>query len=100
MLIRLRGISKKSFFVMTLQTSCGAFHQRERATLQTSCGAERVKTEHAVPDISFFRKIYLKSQANWDGILNDLHELDWPDINRQPDFVASMNDGFERVIEL
>ena len=48
------------FFVMTLQTSCGAFHQRERVTLQTSCGAfhqrervtlqtsrgaERVKTE-------------------------------------------------------
>ena len=30
------------FFVMTLQTSCGAFRQRERVTLQTSCGAERV----------------------------------------------------------
>ena len=31
------------FFVMTLQTSCGTFRQRERVTLQTSCGAERVK---------------------------------------------------------
>ena len=30
-------------FVMTLQTSCGAFRHRERVTLQTSCGAERVK---------------------------------------------------------
>ena len=35
---------------------------------------------------------------DWDGILNDLRELDWPDIYRQVDFVASMNDGFERII--
>ena len=57
-----------------------------------------IKTEHAVPDISFSRKIYLKSQADWNGILNDLRELDWPDIYRQVDFVASMNDGFERIV--
>ena len=57
-----------------------------------------IKTEHAVPDISFSRKIYLKSQADWDGILSDLRELYWPDIYRQVDFVASMNDGFERII--
>ena len=57
-----------------------------------------IKTEHAVPDISFSRKIYLKSQADWVGILSDLRELDWPDIYRQVDFVASMNDGFERII--
>ena len=57
-----------------------------------------IKTEHSVPDISFSRKIYLKSQADWDGILNDLRDLDWPDIYRQVDFVASMNDGFERII--
>ena len=30
------------FFVVTLQTSCGAFRQRKRVTLQASCGAERV----------------------------------------------------------
>ena len=54
--------------------------------------------QHAVPDISFSHKIYLKSQADWDGILSDLRELDWPDIYRQVDFVASMNDGFERII--
>ena len=30
------------FFVLTLHTSCGAFHQRERVTLQMSCGAKRV----------------------------------------------------------
>ena len=57
-----------------------------------------IKAEHAVPDISFSCKIYFKSQADWDGILNDLRELDYPDIYKQVDFVASMNDGFERVI--
>ena len=31
------------FFVRTLQTSRGAFRQRERVTLRTSCGAEMVK---------------------------------------------------------
>ena len=57
-----------------------------------------IKTEHAVPDILSSHKIYVKSQADWDGILNDLHELDWPDIYRQVDFVASMNDAFEGII--
>ena len=57
-----------------------------------------IKTEHAVPDISFSRKTYLKSQADWDGILYDLHEFDWADIYGQADFVASMNDVFEIII--
>ena len=57
-----------------------------------------IKTEHAVLDISFSRKIYLKSQADWDGISNDLRELDWPHIYTQVDFVASMNDVFEGII--
>ena len=51
--------------------------------------------------ISFSRKIYLKSQADWDGIVNDLCELDWPHIYilyRQVDFVASMNDAFEGIL--
>ena len=57
-----------------------------------------IKTEHDVPDKSFSHKIYLKSQADWYGILNYLRELDWPDIYRQVDFVASMNDAFEWII--
>ena len=34
---------KFDFFVMTLQTSCGAIRQGKRVTLQTHCDAERVK---------------------------------------------------------
>ena len=49
-------------------------------------------------NITISRKIYLRSQADCDGILSDLRELDWPDIYRQVDFVASINDGFERII--
>ena len=45
-----------------------------------------------------YRLIRRDLQADWDDILNDLRELDWTDIYRQVDFVASMNDGFERII--
>ena len=34
-----------------------------------------IKTEHSVPDVSFSRKIYLKSQSDWDSIFNDFCEL-------------------------
>ena len=49
-------------------------------------------------EISCFRKIYLKSQADWDGILIDLHKHDWVNIYRQVDHITSMNDTFKRVI--
>ena len=49
------------FFVMTLQTSCGAFRQRERerVTLQMSYSAERVDRNstyrlHEIPQLSHF----------------------------------------------
>ena len=48
-----------------------------------------IKTEQALPDLS---------QADWNGILNDRHELDWPHICRQVDFVTVMNEEFERII--
>ena len=37
------------FFVMTLQTACGTFRQRERVMLQTSCGAKRVNFNPSRP---------------------------------------------------
>ena len=35
-----------------------------------------IKTVRAVPDISYSCKIYLKSQADLDGILNDQSSID------------------------
>ena len=66
--------------------------------LLTSYISAIIKIEHAVPEILFSRKIYLTSQADWDGILNDLYELDKAGIYRQVGFVASVNDVFERII--
>ena len=57
-----------------------------------------IKTEQAVPYLSYSHKIYVKSQADWDGILDDLYERDWPHICRQVDFVAAMYEEFERII--
>ena len=50
-----------------------------------------IKTEQAVPDVSFSRKIYIKSRADWDGILRDLSTVNWPDIYRQVDSITSFN---------
>ena len=51
-----------------------------------------------MPDISFFHKIYLKSETHWDGILNDLYEHDRVYIHRQIDYVDSMKYVFQRII--
>ena len=56
-----------------------------------------IKTEHAVPDISFSLKIYLKSQAHWDGILNELVSLTGQ-IPIDKLTLLPLNDGFERII--
>ena len=37
-----------------------------------------IRTEQVVPEVCSSRKIYLKSQGNWDGILRDLSQLNWP----------------------
>ena len=56
-----------------------------------------IKTVHTMPDITFPHKIYLISQTAWDGIFNNIDELDWADTYRAVDYVASMNDAFERI---
>ena len=39
-----------------------------------------IRTEQAVPDVSFSQKIFIKSLADWDGILHDLSIINWPDV--------------------
>ena len=57
-----------------------------------------IKIDPFVPDVPFSCNVCLKSQADWDGILIDLLELDWADIYINVDYVVSKNDAFERVI--
>ena len=58
-----------------------------------------VKTHQSVPDISISRKVYLKSRANWNGILLDLSLLNWPDIYRQIDRKSSLDAALLTIIE-
>ena len=34
-----------------------------------------IKIEHTIPNVSSSRKIYLKSQADWNGVLSDLSDF-------------------------
>ena len=60
------------FLGMTLQTSCGAFCQRERVTLQTSCGAERVNTINSISKCAPKTLVTLTP-----SVLNALHTVAW-----------------------
>ena len=58
-----------------------------------------IKTRQLVPDISISREVYLKSWANWNGILLDLSLLNWPDIYRQIDPISSLEAALLTIIE-
>ena len=58
-----------------------------------------IRTEQAVPDVSFSRKIYMKSRADWGGILHDLSVINWPDVYRQENSIASFNDICTKIID-
>ena len=58
-----------------------------------------IKTEQTVPDVSFSRKIHLKSRADWEGILRELSMLDWPHIYRQPDSIGYLNNICNDIID-
>ena len=58
-----------------------------------------IKTEQAAPEISFSRKVYLKSQAGWNGIENDLANISWPEIYRQDNCIATLNAAFVELID-
>ena len=67
-------------------------------TFDHSCISATVKTHQSVPDISISRKVYSKSQANWNGILLDLSLLNWPDIYRQIDPISSLDAALLTII--
>ena len=58
-----------------------------------------VMIRQSVPNVSFSKKVYLKSRANWNGILLDLALLDWPDLYNQIDPVSSLNTALLTIIE-
>ena len=57
-----------------------------------------IKTEQAVPDVSFSRKIFIKSQADWYGISTDFSNVDWPHIYHLPECVSALNNCIFDII--
>ena len=58
-----------------------------------------INIRQSVPDISFSRKVFLKSRADWNGILMDLSLLNWPDIYRHIDPISSLGPALLSIIE-
>ena len=58
-----------------------------------------VKTEQTVPDVSFSRKIYMKSRADWDSIIHDLSLLNWPVIYNQEDSISYLSNIITDIID-
>ena len=56
-------------------------------------------TKQTVPDVSFSRKIYIKSRADWGGILHDFSIINWPDVCHQKNSIASFNDICTRTLD-
>ena len=51
-----------------------------------------------MPDVSFPRKIFIKSQADWHGISADLSNVDLPHINHLSNSVSALNDCIVYII--
>ncbi|MEM8780580.1 MAG: reverse transcriptase family protein, partial [Cyanobacteria bacterium P01_G01_bin.49] len=58
-----------------------------------------LKLAFAVPDVRFSRKVYLKSRANWDSIVDGVASIRWTDIYRSSDSVALLNSRFTEIID-
>ena len=82
--------------------SPGAIDSRVGSPIGTSDHATvclTIKTEQAVPELSYSRKIYLKSQADWNGALSDLNNIAWPELYKQAEPVVTLNEELVTIIE-
>jgi len=51
-----------------------------------------IKIEQAVHDVSYSRKVYIKSQADWNVILSNLPFLNWSQLYKEADPVTLLNE--------
>ena len=58
-----------------------------------------IKIEQDVPDVSYSRKVYLKSRSDMIGIGNDLSLLNWPQIYREEEPVVFLTDSLSNIID-
>ena len=57
------------------------------------------RTKQVVPEIPSSRKIYLKSQGDWNGVQSDLSQLNWPHFYCQDDSIEPLNNVFVEIID-
>ena len=53
----------------------------------------KVQTGFSVPDINITRKVYLKSRADWNGVISDMESMVWSDIYRAASPIDSLNNA-------
>ena len=58
-----------------------------------------IRTEQVVPEVCSSRKIFLKSQGNWDGILRDLSQLNWPHYYHQDDPIEPLSNIIVEILD-
>ena len=58
-----------------------------------------ITIEQTSPNISHTNKVFIKSQADWGGILNDLSHISWPHLYREAEAVQILNDHFVSIID-
>ena len=58
-----------------------------------------IRTEQVVPEVCSSRKIYLKSQGNWDGILRDLSQLNWSHYYHQDDPIEPLSNIIVEILD-
>ena len=58
-----------------------------------------INIEQPSPNITHTSKVFIKSQADWDNILNDLSQITWPEIYKEVEAVRILNDNIVSIID-
>ena len=58
-----------------------------------------ISMEQTTPNIAHTSKVFIKSRADWDGILTDLSQISWPQIYKEAEAVRILNDNIKSIID-
>ena len=58
-----------------------------------------VSMDQTIPDIAHTSKVFIKSRADWGGILNDLSLISWPQLYKEVEAVRILNDKIRSILD-
>ena len=64
-----------------------------------SCITFSLKLGFAIPNVSFSRKVYLKSRVDWPRVNRDLEDINWSHIYKSPDPAIELNNILSSIID-